>query len=80
MKVANDKVDNLEMDNYNLREQFTEQLKILEEYRTTINELARVVEENSQQPTADSAKKVKEMLSKLSDKVSATQQKYQQQI
>ena len=67
LKVANDKVDNLEMDNYNLREQFTEQLKILDEYRTAINELGKVVDDHNQTPTPETGKKLKDMLSKLTD-------------
>jgi hypothetical protein len=32
------------MDNYNLREQFTEQLKTLEEYRNCINDLEKIMD------------------------------------
>jgi hypothetical protein len=39
------------MDNYNLREQFTEQLKILEDYRITINDLGKVVDEHNTAPS-----------------------------
>ena len=80
LKQANDKVDNLEMDNYNLREQFTEQLKILEDYRNTINDLSKVVDVHNSAPSLDSGKKLKDLLSKLTEMVSITQQKYQQQI
>ena len=70
--MANNKVDNLEMDNYNLREQFTEQLKILEDYRNTINDLGKIVDEHNTAPTQDSGKKLKEMLNKLTEMVTVT--------
>jgi hypothetical protein len=60
------------MDNYNLREQFTEQLKILEDYRITINDLGKVVDEHNTAPSQDSSKKLKDVLSKLTDMVSIT--------
>jgi predicted DNA-binding protein len=60
------------MDNYNLREQFTEQLKVLEDYRITINDLGKVVDEHNTTPSQDSAKKLKDLLSKLTDLVSIT--------
>jgi len=39
LKQANVKMDTLEMDNYNLRENFNEQVKTLEEYKGMVSEL-----------------------------------------
>ena len=39
LKQANFKMDTLEMDNYNLRENFNEQVKTLEEYKGMVSEL-----------------------------------------
>lgn len=78
--MANDKVDSLEMDNYNLREQFSEQLKLLEEYRFCINDLEKGIEIHGQAPTNETAKRVKENLTRLIEMISQTQLKFQQSL
>jgi len=39
LKQANQKLDSLEMDNYNLRENFNEQMKMIEDYKSLVTEL-----------------------------------------
>jgi hypothetical protein len=67
LKLANQKLDNLEMDNYNLRENFTEQLKNLDEYKSVVVELQTLVELQQERPSREQATKIKELISQLKD-------------
>jgi predicted nuclease with TOPRIM domain len=47
LKDTNERVENLEMENYNLRERFQEQEKLLDECRALVQELLTLFDEPS---------------------------------
>lgn len=65
MKQTSERVDGLEMDNYNLREQLQEQFKMIEDYRALLNELVSLIEYDKLTPQAE--KRAKEIVTQLTE-------------
>lgn len=55
LKDTNERVENLEMENYNLRERFQEQEKLLDECRALVQELLTLVELVDEPSSSDQA-------------------------
>lgn len=65
MKQASERVDGLEMDNYNLREQLQEHFKMIEDYRSLLNELASLIDYEKLSP--ESEKRTREIVAQLTE-------------
>ena len=55
------------MDNYNLRENFSEQMKVLEDYKSMVSDLHVLVETMNERPSKEVASKIKDLVSQLKD-------------
>ncbi len=53
------------MDNYNLRENFSEQMKMLEDYKNIVAELHALVDLINEKPTKESSLRIRELVQQL---------------
>ncbi|TNV87114.1 hypothetical protein FGO68_gene8085 [Halteria grandinella] len=73
LKQTNERLDSLEMDNYDLREQIQEQIKLLEEYRAMIAELQGLIDQNG--GAEYNRARIVQIVGQLSDMIQSNQQK-----
>ncbi len=57
------------MDNYNLRENFNEQLKMIEDYKSLVTELYGIVDTMNEKPTKENAQRCRELVQQLRDMI-----------